>query len=117
MKKLVSALGLSFAAVPLFAGALAFEPVAPEGLDATAEQMVEALQAGMPAQMAAFEAQGFGSYGAIAVPKGVELKPELLASVANHESAEAARIAVLDACSELTGAECTVIGLIVPAGN
>jgi len=122
MKRYVLALGFAFAgavsAAPLLAGdGLAFEPVAPEGLDVTAAEMVSALQEGMPAQMAAFEQAGFGSYGALAVPQGVELGPEKLASVANHATPEAARGAVLEVCKQQTGAECTVIGLLVPAGN
>ena len=110
-------LGLSFAAGPLLAEGLGFEPVAPEGLDAKAAQMVEALQTGMPGQMPAFEAQGFGYYGAIAVPKGVALKPELLSSVANLDSRAAAAEGVLAACKTQTGTECTVIGYLVPAGG
>lgn len=121
MKKTVLAPALTFAlslaALPTVAGNLGFEPVAPVGLDARATQMVEALQAGMPGQMAAFEAQGFGAFGAIAVPKGVELKPELLSSVANLDSRDAALAGVLEACQAQTGAACTVIGYLVPAGG
>lgn len=121
MNKLGLAFGLVFAgavsAAPSFAAGLTFEPVAPEGLDASAAEMVAALQAGMPGQMAAFEQAGFGHYGALAVPKGVELKPELLSSVANADSPEAARGAVLEACQQQTGATCTVIGLLMPGGN
>lgn len=108
-------LTLALAATPLAAGPLGFEPVAPEGLDAKATQMVEALQAGMPGQMPAFEANGFGYYGAIAVPKGVALNPELLSSVANLDSLDAASAGVLEACEAQTGRECTVIGFLVPA--
>jgi hypothetical protein len=120
MKRHVLALGFAFAgamsAAPIHAeGGLAFEPVAPEGLDATAAEMVAVLQAGMPAQMPAFEQAGFGFYGALAVPQGVELGPDRLASVANHATADAAQSAVLEVCAEQTGAACTVIGLLVPA--
>jgi len=108
-------LSLALAAAPLLADGLGFEPVAPEGLDATAAQMVEALQEGMPGQMPAFEAQGYSFYGAIAVPKGVALKPELLSSVANLDSREAAAEGVLEACKTQTGTECTVVGYLVPA--
>ena len=119
MKKIFPATALTlsyvFAETPLLAEGLGFEPVAPEGLDAKAGQMVKALQDGMPGQMPAFEAQGFGYYGAIAVPKGVELKPELLSSVANLDSRDAAATGVLDACKVQTGTDCTVIGYLVPA--
>jgi hypothetical protein len=71
----------------------------------------------MPGQMPAFEAQGYGYFGAIAVPKGVALKPELLSSVANLDSREAAYSGVLEACKAQTGADCTVIGYLVPAGG
>jgi len=108
---------LTLAASPLFADGLAFEAVAPEGLDAEAAEMVDALQAGMPAQLPAFEAQGFGAYGAIAVPMGVALKPEFLSSVANLDNRDAASAGVLEACLAQTGAECTVVGFLVPAGG
>lgn len=120
MRKLALALGFTLATAtavtPLLAetNTLAFEPVAPVGLDATATAMVEALQAGMAAQLAAFEGAGFNFYGALAVPQGVELKPELLTSVANYDTAEAAQTAALEACQAQTGAGCTVIGLLVP---
>ncbi len=122
MKRMVLALGFALAgagmSAPLHAeGGLAFQPVAPEGLDATATEMVAALQAGMPAQMAAFEQAGFGFYGALAVPQGVELAPEKLASVANHATPDAAQSAVLEVCAEQTGVECTVIGLLVPTAE
>lgn len=110
-------LSLALAGMPLLAEGLGFEPVAPEGLDAKAGQMVKALQASMPSQMSAFEAQGYGYYGAIAVPKGVELKPELLSSVANLGSRDAAVEGVLDACKAQTGFDCTVVGYLVPAGG
>lgn len=106
---------LVLAATPLLAEGLGFEPVEPEGLDAKASQMVKALQDGMPGQMPAFEAQGYSYYGAIAVPKGVELKPELLSSVANLDSRDAAAAGVLDACKVQTGTDCTVVGYLVPA--
>lgn len=120
MRQRVLALGLTLAtaiATPLLAetGGLAFQPVDPDGLDAKAAEMVVALQQGMPAQMAAFAQQGFGAYGALAVPMGVALTPELLSSVANFDTADAAREGVLKACETQTGADCTVIGLIVPA--
>lgn len=114
MKIVALALGLSLAASPLFAEGLGFEPVAPEGLDAAALERVARLQGGMPAQLPMFEQAGYGYYGAIAVPKGVELKPELLASVANLASTDEAREAVLNVCREQTGSACTVIGYIVP---
>jgi len=106
-----------FGAPTLAEGGLAFEPVAPEGLDATAAEMVTALQAGMPGQLGAFEQAGFGAFGALAVPRGVALGPEKLASVANLATPEAAREAVLDVCQQQNGAECTVIGLLVPNEN
>jgi len=109
------AFSMALAAAPTLAEGLGFEPVDPDGLDAKAGQMVKALQAGMPGQLPAFESQGFGYYGAIAVPMGVELKPELLSSVANLDSRDAAAAGVLDACKTQTGADCTVIGYIVPA--
>lgn len=111
---LTLALG-AFSAAPLLADGLGFEPVEPEGLDAKAGQMVRALQDSMPGQLPAFEAQGYGFYGAIAVPKGVALKPELLSSVANLDSRDAAAVGVLDACKAQTGFDCTVVGYIVPA--
>lgn len=122
MKRYVVALTFALAAAgfaaPIHAeGGLAFEPVAPEGLDATAVEMVTALQAGMPGQLVAFEQAGFGAFGALAVPRGVALGPEKLASVANLATPEAAREAVLDVCQQQNGAECTVIGLLVPDGN
>ncbi|MCB1336512.1 MAG: hypothetical protein KDK10_03305 [Maritimibacter sp.] len=117
MKSFLLALGLGLAATPLLAEGLAFEPVAPEGLDAAATEMVAALQANLPGQMPAFEQQGYGYYGAIAVPKGVDLKPELLSSVANFATPEEAAKGVLEACLQQTGAECTVIGMLVPAGS
>ena len=119
MKNIIPAatltLTLALAATPLLAEGLGFEPTEPEGLDAKATQMVKALQDSMPGQLPAFEAQGYGFYGAIAVPKGVELKPELLSSVANLDSREAAAAGVLDACKAQTGYDCTVVGYIVPA--
>ena len=122
MRKLVLALAATIAAAGAgTAGladtkALAFEAVAPEGLDAEAAQIVAALQANMPAQIGLFEQNGYGHYGALAVPKGVALKPELLSSVANADTPEAAQAAVLEACAQQNGTECTVIGLLVPAG-
>lgn len=121
MNKLGLGLGLVFAgavsAAPSFAEGLTFQPVAPQGLDAASVELVVVLQAGMPGQMAAFEQAGFGHYGALAVPTGVALTPELLSSVANAETPEAAQSAVLDACAQQTGAACTVIGLLMPGGN
>ncbi|SMH58358.1 hypothetical protein [Maritimibacter sp. HL-12] len=115
---LVVALAAAGVAAPIHAeGGLAFEPVAPEGLDETATEMVAALQEGMPAQLVAFEQAGFGAFGALAVPRGVALAPEKLASVANHASPDAAREAVLDVCQQQNGAPCTVIGLLVPEDN
>ena len=114
MNKFALALGLSLAATPLFAEGLGFEPAEPEGLDAAALERVAQLQENMPAQLPMFEQAGYGFYGAIAVPKGVELTPELLASVVNLASTDEARDAVLQACLEQTGTECTVIGYIVP---
>lgn len=110
-------LSLALAGTPVLAEGLGFEPVAPQGLDAKAGRMVKALQDSMPTQLPAFEAQGYGYFGAIAVPKGVELKPDLLSSVANLDSREAAAAGVLDACKAQTGIECTVIGYLVPAGG
>lgn len=109
----------SIAAGPVGAetGAPSFEPVTPEGLDAKAGQMVAALQASMPGQMAAFAAQGFGAYGALAVPVGVALTPQSLASAANLDSIEAAKAKTLEVCKAQNNAACTVIGLILPAGN
>ena len=117
MKNFVLACVMTLAAAPLAAENLGFEPVAPQGLDAKAAEMVQALQAGMPGQMPAFEAQGFGYYGAIAVPMGVALAPELLSSVANLASRDAASAGVLEACKAQTGKDCTVIGYLVPAGG
>ncbi|MCB1350923.1 MAG: hypothetical protein R3D59_16830 [Paracoccaceae bacterium] len=120
MKYLIPAAALTLSlglAAPLFAEGLGFEPVAPEGLDAKAGEMVKALQDGMPGQLPAFEAQGYGYYGALAVPMGVALKPELLSSVANLDSREAAAAGVLDACKAQTGYDCTVVGYLVPAGG
>ncbi|RME18482.1 MAG: hypothetical protein D6801_01275 [Alphaproteobacteria bacterium] len=99
------------------AGAIAFEPVAPEGLDAEAQKVVAVLQSRFPGQMPVFEQAGYGAWGAIAVPVGKPLGPETLSSAVNLPDAEAARAAVLKACREQQGAECTVIGLIVPTGN
>ena len=43
-----------------------------------------------------------------------ELTPELLSSVANLDSRDAAAEGVLDACKAQTGTECTVVGYLVP---
>lgn len=119
MRKSIRAFGfgalIAAMAAPVMADGVMFQPVAPEGLDATNQTVAETMQAGLPAQMARFEAAGYGHFGALAVPVGVEIKPESLAAVANLETTDAAKIAVLDACKVQTGAgSCTVIGFIVP---
>lgn len=89
---------------------------APElrGLDAEATEKVKALQDGMPDKMQVFEAGGFGYYGAMAVPTGVALTPESLVVVAGLHNAGAAQIAVKDECRRLHGAECAVVGVMLP---
>lgn len=114
MRKTVLALGLIAVAGPVLAEGLMFEPAAPEGLDEANQKVAEMMQAGLPGQMATFEQGGYGHFGALAVPVGVEIKPESLSAVANLESTEAAKLAVLDACKVQNGASCTVIGYIVP---
>jgi hypothetical protein len=109
-------LAAALAATPLaaLADGLAFKSVDPQGLDGKAQAMVAALQASMDSQMPAFEQNGYGYYGALAVPQGMELKPELLFSVANFDTTDAAEKAVIEACKAQTKASCTVIGLLVP---
>lgn len=115
MNKLAFALGLTLLAAPVMAEGLAFEPVDPEGLDETAAEMVAQLQDGMPGQLPMFEQAGYGAYGALAVPVGVELTPQSLASAANLANAEEATEKTLEVCKAQTGYDCTVIGLLVPA--
>lgn len=124
MNKLGLALGLLFAGVvaaPGLADGLTFEPVTPEGLDASATEIVAALQGRMPGQMAAFEQQGYGAYGAMAVPVGVALEPETFAYWVGMSvtlaSVEDARNMALEDCENKNGMSCTVIGLLVPADN
>jgi len=93
-----------------------FYPVEPQGLDAEAAGKVTALQGGMDQQMAAFEAGGYGYYGAMAVPTGGALKPESLVVLAGLHSPGAAQAAVLAQCKSTHKAECTVIGLMLPQG-
>lgn len=89
---------------------------APElrGLDAEAAEKVKALQDGMPDKMQVFEAGGYGYYGAMAVPTGVALTPESLVVVAGLHNAGAAQIAVKEECRRVHGAECTVVGVMLP---
>lgn len=112
------------AVTPALAGSdgIAFLPVDPEGLDEAALASVVALQSVMPAQMAAYEAQGVASYGAFAAPKGQELgltaeeMAKWFVMTDKAESIDDAKANVLQACIDLTNAdECAVIGLIVPA--
>lgn len=113
MHKFVLALGLALAAAPLAAEGLRFEPVAPEGIGADRVANVEKFQAsfGDP-QLASMQAQGYGAYGAIAIPVA---KPGNPATVANFKTAEEAKTAALAACKTQTEVECTIIGLFVPA--
>ncbi len=116
MKPCVLALGLTFAATPLLAGGLMFEPVAPEGLDAKTEAVVARMQEGLSGKMETFEQAGYGAFGAIAVPVGRSLEGGVMSAVANHESPEAARAAVREGCKAQWHADdCTVVGLLLPA--
>jgi|GEM_PF-3339540 len=124
MNKLGLALGLVFAgvaALPGLAEGLTFEPVTPEGLDAGATEIVATLQDRMPGQMPAFEQQGYGAFGAMAVPVGVALDPETFAQWVGLSvtlgSVEDARSMALEDCQTKNGSSCTVIGLLVPAEN
>ena len=106
---------LAFAAAPLAAGELAFEPVAPKGISADRVAGVEKFQASIGAsQLAAMETQGYGAYGAIAIPVAKRGNPLTMANLPDRGAAEAA---VLDACKAETGTACTVIGFLVPAGG
>lgn len=108
-------LALGFAAAPLLAGGLAFEPVAPEGLSADRAANVVAFQASIGAsQLEAMEAGGYGAYGAIAIPIAVPGSPVTTANLASQADAAAA---ALEACKTQTGTACTVIGYLVPAGG
>lgn len=109
------ALGLALAASPLVAQGLAFEPVTPQGLPEDRAANVVAFQASIsPEQLAAMEAEGYGAFGAIAIPLAMPGAPVTMANLATQAEAEAA---VLAACQEQTGSECTLIGRLVPAGN
>ncbi len=109
------ALTLSFAATPLVAEGLSFEPVAPVGLNAAATQKVAAWQAQMPAAMPAFAQNGYGAYGAFAVPKGASLEdPSEFAVMAGLDTVETAKAATLEACTQQTGRDCVLIGLLLP---
>ena len=115
MKHILLACGLTLAASPLVAGGLAFEPVAPEGISADRVANVEKFQQSIStAQLAAMEAQGYGAYGAIAIPVAMPGNPVTVATLADRN---AARAAALDACKAETGTDCTVIGYLVPAGG
>ncbi|MEJ1997816.1 MAG: hypothetical protein P8X76_06595 [Maritimibacter sp.] len=122
--KAVAALviGLGAATPGLAADGLSFQSVEPEGLSEDAMLAVTSVQGVMPAQMPAYEQQGFSYYGAFAVPKGQELglsaaeMAKWLVIKANTETLEEAKTGVLESCVELTNAEdCTLIGLMVPA--
>lgn len=109
------ALALTLAATPLLAGGLAFEPVVPDGLPADRAANVAAFQASIgPDQLAAMEAEGYGAYGAIAIPIAMPGAPVTLANLPSQAAAEAA---VLEACKSQAGTACTVIGYLLPAGG
>ena len=60
---------------------------------------------------------GFGAFGAFAVPQGVALDETKVSVSANTASTDEAGAAALDACQAVTGTACTLIGYLVPAGN
>ena len=100
---------------PAIADGLAFEAVVPEGISAERVANVEKFQASISAaQLAAMEAQGYGAYGAIAIPVAKPGNPVTLANLADRD---AARDAALATCKSETGTTCTVIGYLVPAGG
>lgn len=113
MEKLVLALGLVLAAVPVAADGLRFEPVAPQGIGADRAANVQKFQASIgAAQLAAMQAQGYGAYGAMAIPVSQPGNPVTVANLADQAAAEAA---ALDACKGQTGGTCTLIGLLLPS--
>ncbi|HHC29221.1 MAG TPA: hypothetical protein ENK80_01480 [Rhodobacterales bacterium] len=64
------------------------------------------------AQLAAMQAQGYGAYGAMAIPVSQPGNPVTVANLADQAAAEKT---VLEACKTQTGSTCTLIGLILPA--
>jgi len=94
---------------------IAFEPVEPQGLSAErAANVVEFQETFGPAQLAALEASGYGAYGAVAVPIAKAGAPVFKVRLPSQEEAEAA---ALEGCAEQAGTDCTLIGLILPAGE
>lgn len=109
----VAAFALALTALPAVADGLAFEPVAPEGISAERAANVEKFQQSISGdQLAAMQAQGYGAFGAIAIPVAKPGNPVTVATLADRD---AARAAALDACKDQTGTDCTLIGYIVPA--
>lgn len=112
MNKFALVLGLSLAASPLLAGGLVFEPVTPEGIAADRVANVEKFQQTIGAeQLAGLEAQGYGAFGAMAIPVAMAGNPVTVANLADRAAAEEA---ALVACKEQTGTDCTLIGVILP---
>ncbi len=100
------------AASPLAADGLAFEPVTPEGLPGDRMDGVKQFQASIGAdQLAAMEAQGYGAWGAIAIPAAKRGNP---VTVANLPDRAGAKAAALEACKDEAGTGCAVIGFLVP---